>query len=87
MELLGRSRWMRFFWVRGYADYHPEYEGGRPLGRSVEALPFDTRKLGEEEAHQRPNSLKGHSGCGSQPRTTGTWPWSSAPGADGGPRS
>lgn len=59
MELLGRSRWMRFFWVKGYADYHPEYEGGRPLGRSVEALPFDTRKLGEDEKHQRPNSLKG----------------------------
>lgn len=59
MELLGRSRWMRFFWVRGYADYHPELEGGRPLGRSVEALPFDTRKLGEDEKYQRPNSLKG----------------------------
>ncbi|WP_067461398.1 FAD-binding protein [Actinomadura macra] len=59
MELLGKSRWMRFFWVKGYADYHPEYEGGRPLGRSVEALPFDTRKLGEDERHQRPNSMKG----------------------------
>ncbi|MGW1225966.1 FAD-binding protein [Streptomyces sp. NPDC001478] len=59
MELLGRSRWMRFFWVKGYADYHPEYDGGRPLGRSVEALPFDTRKLGEDEKYQRPNSLKG----------------------------
>ncbi|MEU9948737.1 FAD-binding protein [Streptomyces sp. NPDC047939] len=59
MELLEKSRWMRFFWVKGYADYHPEYDGGRPLGRSVEALPFDTRKLGEEEKHQRRNSLKG----------------------------
>ncbi|MEU9201835.1 FAD-binding protein [Streptomyces sp. NPDC048332] len=59
MELLGKSRWMRFFWVKGYADYHPEYDGGRPLGRSVEALPFDTRKLGEDEKHQRRNSLKG----------------------------
>jgi 3-oxosteroid 1-dehydrogenase len=59
MELLGRSGWMRFFWVKGYADYHPEMEGGRPLGRSIEALPFDTRKLGEDEKHQRPNSMKG----------------------------
>ncbi|MEU1491615.1 FAD-binding protein [Streptomyces sp. NPDC005776] len=59
MELLGRSRWMRFYWVKGYADYHPEYDGGRPLGRSIEALPFDTRKLGEDEKYQRPNSLKG----------------------------
>ncbi|WP_182907454.1 FAD-binding protein [Microbispora sp. H13382] len=59
MELLEKSRWMRFFWVKGYADYHPEYEGGRPLGRSIEALPFDTRKLGEDEKYQRPNNMKG----------------------------
>ncbi|MFF4772676.1 FAD-binding protein [Microtetraspora fusca] len=59
MELLGRSRWMRFFWTKGYADYHPELEGGRPLGRSVEPKPFDTRKLGEDEKYQRPNSMKG----------------------------
>lgn len=59
MELLGRSKWMRFFWTKGYADYHPELEGGRPLGRSIEAVPFDTRALGEDEEHQRPNSLKG----------------------------
>lgn len=59
MELLCRSRWMKFSWTRGYADYHPEYEGGRPLGRSIEAIPFDTRKLREDEQYQRPNSLKG----------------------------
>ncbi|MEU6266018.1 FAD-binding protein [Saccharopolyspora shandongensis] len=59
MELLCRSRWMRFYWTKGYADYHPEYEGGRPMGRSVEPLPFDTRKLGTDEKFQRPNSMKG----------------------------
>lgn len=59
MALLERSKWMSFFWVKGYADYHPEWEGGRPLGRSVEAKPFDTRKLGAEEQFQRPNSMKG----------------------------
>ncbi len=59
MELLCRSRWMKFNWTKGYADYHPEYDGGRPLGRSVEPKPFDTRKLGEDEKHQRPNSMKG----------------------------
>lgn len=62
MELLERSRWMRFFWTKGYADYHPELEGGRPLGRSIEAKPFDTRKLGEDEQFQRPNSMKGSLG-------------------------
>jgi 3-oxosteroid 1-dehydrogenase len=59
MELIGRSRWVRFFWTKGYADYHPELEGGRPLGRSIEAKPFDTRKLGEDEQYQRPNNMKG----------------------------
>jgi 3-oxosteroid 1-dehydrogenase len=59
MELLGRSRWWKLFWTKGYADYHPEYEGGRPLGRSVECKPFDTRKLGDDEKFQRPNSMKG----------------------------
>lgn len=59
MELLGSSRWLRFFWVRGYADYHPEFEGGRPMGRSIEAKPFDTRKLGTDERYQRPNNMKG----------------------------
>ncbi|MBA9007212.1 FAD-binding protein [Thermomonospora cellulosilytica] len=59
MELLCRSRWMEFFWTKGYSDYHPELEGGRPLGRSIEPKPFDTRKLGEDEKYQRPNSMKG----------------------------
>lgn len=58
-ELLERSSWLRFYWVKGYADYHPELDGGRPLGRTIEALPFDTRKLGANEKYQRPNSLKG----------------------------
>ncbi|MFB4319163.1 FAD-binding protein [Actinomadura sp. 21ATH] len=62
MELLHKSKWMRFFWVKGYADYHPEYEGGRPRGRSIEAKPFDTRKLGEDEQYQKPNLMKGPMG-------------------------
>ncbi|GII85249.1 3-ketosteroid-delta-1-dehydrogenase [Sphaerisporangium siamense] len=59
MELLAKSKWMRFFWTKGYADYHPELEGGRPLGRSIEPVPFDTRALGEDEKYQRPNGMKG----------------------------
>lgn len=45
-----QSRHLRFFWCRGYSDYHPEYPGGRPDGRSIEALPFDKRQLGAMEA-------------------------------------
>lgn len=59
MQLLEKSRWLRFFWVKGYADYHPELEGGRPLGRSIEAKPFDTRKLGADEQFLRPNGMAG----------------------------
>ncbi|CAM3012705.1 3-oxosteroid 1-dehydrogenase [Prescottella defluvii] len=59
MELLERSPHIEFYWVKGYSDYHPEEEGGRPLGRTTECTPFDTRKLGEDEKYQRPNSLKG----------------------------
>lgn len=59
VELLCRSKWMKFYWTKGYSDYHPELEGGRPGGRSIEPLPFDTRKLGADEEFQRPNSLKG----------------------------
>jgi 3-oxosteroid 1-dehydrogenase len=59
LEFLERSRWLTFFWVKGYADYHPEYEGGRAEGRSIEARPIDTRKLGEDEAFLRPNGMRG----------------------------
>ena len=59
MELLGRSRWMKFFWVKGYSDYHPELPGGRPQGRTIECIPFNTRKLGHDERYQRPNSMRG----------------------------
>ncbi|GAA4880509.1 FAD-binding protein [Saccharopolyspora cebuensis] len=59
MALLERSRWLEFAWVEGYSDYHPEYEGGRPRGRSVEALPLDTRVLGELEGDQQPHALTG----------------------------
>ncbi|WP_109509152.1 FAD-binding protein [Nocardioides speluncae] len=59
MALLEKSKWLKFFWTKGYSDYHPELEGGRPLGRSIEAVPFDTRKLREDEEFQRPNSMKG----------------------------
>ncbi|MCU4184195.1 FAD-dependent oxidoreductase [Acidiferrimicrobium sp. IK] len=56
--LEGASEHLRFFWCRGYSDYHPERPGGRPDGRSIEALPFDTRLLGADEAALAPSPLK-----------------------------
>jgi 3-oxosteroid 1-dehydrogenase len=59
IELLERSKWMTWTWMKGYPDYHPELDGGRPMGRSIESRAIDTRKLGEDEKAQHPNSLKG----------------------------
>lgn len=59
LALLEKSKWTRFAWMKGYPDYHAELEGGRPQGRSIEAKPFNTRKLGEDEKGQLPNSMKG----------------------------
>jgi 3-oxosteroid 1-dehydrogenase len=56
--LEGTSEHLRFYWCRGYSDYHPECEGGRPEGRSIEALPFDAQLLGAEEGHLLPSQLK-----------------------------
>ena len=50
MRFLEReTRWVRFMRVAGYADYHPEEPGGEPTGRTVEPVPLDARKLGEDE--------------------------------------
>ncbi|MFD1812689.1 FAD-binding protein [Rhodococcus gannanensis] len=59
MQLLDRNKNMKLYWVKGYSDYHPEEDGGSALGRTIECLPFDTRKLKEDEQFQRPNSMKG----------------------------
>ena len=57
-----QSQHLRFFWCRGYSDYHPEEPGGRPNGRSIEAKPFDKRKLSEYEATLLPSGLLGPAG-------------------------
>jgi 3-oxosteroid 1-dehydrogenase len=60
LEFLERqSRHLRFFWARGYSDYHPEEPGGRPRGRSIEARPFDKRQLGEHETTLLASGLSG----------------------------
>ena len=57
-----QSRHLRFFWCRGYSDYHPEYPGGRPNGRSIEAMPFDKRQLGPMEADLLETGIQGPAG-------------------------
>jgi 3-oxosteroid 1-dehydrogenase len=53
---------LRFFWCRGYSDYHPEAPGGRPAGRSIEARPFDKRKLGPLEKDLLSSGINGPAG-------------------------
>jgi 3-oxosteroid 1-dehydrogenase len=48
---------LRLAWVPGYADYYPEAPGGLARGRSVEPVPFDSRRLGTELAHLAPPYL------------------------------
>jgi 3-oxosteroid 1-dehydrogenase len=57
-----QSTYMRFFWCRGYSDYHPEAPGGRPKGRSIEARPFDKRQMGAFEAQMLGSGIAGPMG-------------------------
>ena len=49
---------MRFEWRPDYPDYHPAAPGGSVVGRSVEALPFDRRALGDLDASMREPTLR-----------------------------
>jgi 3-oxosteroid 1-dehydrogenase len=58
MEFLEHtSPYLRFQWCTGYSDYHPEKPGGRARGRTIEPLPFDLKKLGDDEQWLRPAAL------------------------------
>jgi len=51
LDLVLAKTALRLAWVPGYADYYPEAPGGLARGRSVEPVPFDSRRLGAELAH------------------------------------
>jgi 3-oxosteroid 1-dehydrogenase len=58
MEFLeDASPYLRFQWCTGYSDYHPEQPGGRARGRTIEPLPLDLKKLGDDEQWLRPAAL------------------------------
>ena len=58
MEFLeDASPHLRFQWCTGYSDYHPEQPGGRARGRTIEPLPFDLKRLGDDEQWLRPAAL------------------------------
>lgn len=58
LDMLERTTGMRFFWAKGYSDYHPEHPGGAAIGRTCEAEPVDLAELGSERARFRPSSIE-----------------------------
>ncbi|HLW30638.1 MAG TPA: 3-ketosteroid-delta-1-dehydrogenase [Aequorivita sp.] len=58
VEMLRRTTPMKFFWAKGYSDYHPEVAGGDALGRTCECRPFDLKRLGDEISRFRPGLME-----------------------------
>ncbi|MBJ7356150.1 3-oxosteroid 1-dehydrogenase [Nocardioides sp.] len=58
MDFVREHTPLRFTWVPGYADYHPEAPGGRAAGRTCEPIPMDARFLGGELERLHPQYTK-----------------------------
>ncbi|GLY65470.1 3-ketosteroid-delta-1-dehydrogenase [Amycolatopsis taiwanensis] len=58
VEMLRRTTPLKFFWAKGYSDYHPELPGGSAVGRTCESRPFDASVLGAQRRRLRPGLLK-----------------------------
>lgn len=58
IDMLSRTTPMKFFWAKGYSDYHPEQPGGSDLGRTCECRPFDAATLGAERKRLRPGVME-----------------------------
>ena len=55
VKYLEEKSHVRFQIVPGYSDYYPGLAGGKPGGgRTIEAVPFDARKLGRTRSELRP---------------------------------
>jgi 3-oxosteroid 1-dehydrogenase len=55
VQYLEKKSHVRFQIVPGYSDYYPALDGGKPGGgRTIEAVPFNARKLGRAHAELRP---------------------------------
>lgn len=58
VEMLRRTTPMKFFWAKGYSDYHPEQPGGDAFDRTCECKPFDLNRLGEDLPRFRPGLME-----------------------------
>lgn len=57
VEMLQRTTPMKFFWSKGYSDYHPEEPGGDAEGRTCECRPFNIKRLGKDLSNFRPGLM------------------------------
>lgn len=57
VTMLERMTDLKFFWAKGYSDYHPERPGGSAVGRSCEARAFNLSSLGENRARFQPATM------------------------------
>jgi 3-oxosteroid 1-dehydrogenase len=55
IDLVLRKTRLNLKWIKGYSDYYPEAPGGRALGRSLEAAPFDASVEGADRASMEPD--------------------------------
>ncbi|QBJ97108.1 3-oxosteroid 1-dehydrogenase [Rhodococcus sp. ABRD24] len=53
-----RNSALELQWVPDYSDYYPEAPGGRLGGRSVEPVPFDGNRLGDDRRNLEPDYVK-----------------------------
>jgi len=56
IALLRRHTPLAFTHMREYADYYPERPGGSAIGRAIEPVPFDARRLGPERERLNPSA-------------------------------
>ena len=58
VEWLRDNAAMKFLYVKGYSDYHPDEPGGLAQGRGLEVKPFNGRKLKEDFKFLRPPTIE-----------------------------
>ena len=54
IEYLEQKTHLQFQRIPGYSDYYPELPGGTSLGRTLEPLPFNGKRLGKMRQEQNP---------------------------------
>ncbi len=59
LQFIERAAEMTFAALKRYPDYHPEFEGGKPGGRSLDPGLFDSNELGEWKSKLRRSPVFG----------------------------